>query len=245
MNHFEQLTTDPRFDLHWQMTNCERFALQGLLQRLSPELAIEIGTYQGGSLQVLSNFSERVISVDIDPAVGRDLCGKFKNVEFVSGDSAVLLPDLIERLNAKGENVGFILIDGDHSSEGVKRDIEAVLRLKPHGRVVIVMHDSFNPGCRTGMRMADWSGCPHVHWVELDFIPGVYHYKAHDTAPPRSLWGGFACAILEAQPREGLLTVGESQRELFEAVHESSSRVPAAQRSFCSKVLGRLERMLR
>ena len=243
MNYPQQLTDAASFDLHWQMTNCERFALQGLLQRLNPELSIEIGTYRGGSLQVLSKFSQKVISVDIDPAVGRGLGGKFKNVEFISGDSTVLLPELISDLSAKGEKVGFVLIDGDHSAPGVKRDIESVLRLKPQGRVVILMHDSFNPECRSGMRMADWSGCPHVHFVELDFIPGIYHFNAHDTAEARSMWGGFACAILEAQPREGALTVGESQRELFEAVDESSRHVTMMRQSFCSRVLGRVRRM--
>lgn len=82
---------DEEFTLHWQMTTCERFALQGLLRRLRPSLSLEVGTYLGGSLRVLSRFSEAVISVDIDPQVAIRLAGKFPNVELRSGDSARIL----------------------------------------------------------------------------------------------------------------------------------------------------------
>jgi hypothetical protein len=88
------------------------------------------------------------------------------------------------------------------------------------------MHDSFNPACREGMRSADWAGCSHVHSVELDYIPGVYHEQAYDTAAARTMWGGFACAIMEAEHRVGGLTVLESQRGLFEAVYRDSAHAP-------------------
>jgi len=40
----------------------------------------------------------------------------------------------------------FVLIDADHSSAGVQRDINNVLRYRPTRPLYIVMHDSFNPG---------------------------------------------------------------------------------------------------
>jgi hypothetical protein len=222
MTYPQRLTDDASFDLHWQMTNCERFALQGLLQRLSPSVSIEIGTYQGGSLQVISRYSDKVISIDIDPEVGKRLDGKFPNVEYRSGDSAELLPGLVEQLNHDGTPVGFILVDGDHSSAGVRRDINYLLALKPIQRIVIIMHDSFNPTCREGMRTASWEKSPYVSWVELDFIPGIYHREAHDTAPARSMWGGFACAVLEPVKRTGALVIKESQRGLFDSTYAHS-----------------------
>jgi hypothetical protein len=216
------LTDDQEFNLHWQMTNCERFALQGLLWRLRPTLSVEIGTYQGGSLQVLSRFSESVISVDIDPDVAVRLAGKFSNVEFRSGDSGHILPDLVRELNEKKRPVGFVLVDGNHKGKGVRRDIEALLELQPQQQLVIILHDSFNPGCREGMRTASWAKSPFVRHVELDFIPGIYHYDAHDTAEPRSMWGGFACAVFLPQRRVGNLVIQESQRGLHEAVKRDS-----------------------
>jgi hypothetical protein len=225
------LTLEPSFTLHWQMTNCERFSLQDLLRRIKPEVAVEIGTYRGGSLQVIAHFAKRVISVDIDPSVPERLAGRFPNVTYRVGDSKEVLPAVIDSLNAEGANVGFFLIDGDHSTKGVRRDVETVLRYRPKGPCVIIMHDSFNPACREGIRTADWAVSPHVQWVDLDFVPGIYHQHAYDTADARSMWGGFACAYLTPEPRTHRLEVRESQRGLFEAVKAVSAHAappPAA-----------------
>lgn len=204
------------------MTNCERFALASLVERVRPPVSLEVGTYLGGSLQVLAKYSQRVISVDIDPAVGNRLLGKFNNVEFKTGDSKTCLEQVVAELNDSSEAVGFVLIDGDHSREGVCRDINTILKIVPRQRCLIILHDSFNPECREGMRMAAWSECPYVHYVELDFIPGVYHFEAFDTASARSMWGGFACAVLEPTERQSELAILESQRGMFNAVYRDS-----------------------
>ncbi|MFN9325357.1 MAG: class I SAM-dependent methyltransferase [Flavobacteriales bacterium] len=246
----DQLTLEPGFALHWQMTNCERFALQDILRRTRPEVAIEIGTYRGGSLQVISHFAQRVISVDIDPTVPERLAGKFSNVEYRVGDSKQLLPDLIDELNRAGANVGFFLIDGDHSTAGVRRDVNAVLKYRPKGRCVIIMHDSFNPACREGIRSADWSASPYVQWVDLDFIPGIYHQYAYDTADARSMWGGFACAYLTPDERTTELEVRESQRGVFEAVktvssHTAPSNTPVPAPGLARRIVRRLRDLAR
>lgn len=222
------LTLEPTFTLHWQMTNCERFALQDLLRRIKPEVAVEIGTYRGGSLQVIAHFAKRVISVDIDPSVPERLAGRFPNVTYSVGDSKEVLPAVIDSLNAEGANVGFFLIDGDHSTKGVRRDVEAVLRYRPKGPCVIIMHDSFNPACREGIRTAEWAASPYVQWVDLDFVPGIYHQHAYDTADARTMWGGFASAYLTPEPRAQGLVVRESQRGLFEAVKAVSAHAAPA-----------------
>ena len=33
---------------------------------------------------------------------------------------------------------------------------------------MVILHDSFNPECREGMRTANWAANPQVHAVELD-----------------------------------------------------------------------------
>jgi hypothetical protein len=208
----------PDAPLPWQMTRCERFALAATLQKLQPRLSLEIGTYRGGSLQVLSQYSQEVISVDIDPKVAETLQGRFSNVRFECGNSGDVLPRVVDEINTTGRTLEFLLIDGDHSSEGVRRDINAILRLMPKARLVVMLHDSFNPACRDGMRRADWARNPFVHYVELDFILGIYHAKAFDTAEAKSMWGGLACAVMEPFARCDELVIGESQRELFEAV---------------------------
>lgn len=227
MNIARSLTNLPGLDLEWQMTNCERFALASLLERLEPDLSLEIGTYRGGSLQVLSRYSKKVISLDIDPTVETRLAKFFNNVEFRAGDSRALLPSVVSEINSTDALLGFVLIDGDHSAEGVQRNIEAVLKIQPKRRIVIILHHSFNADCRQGMRNARWADCPFVHYVELEFIPGIYHFLAYDTAEARTMWGGFACAVIEPNPRSEPLKIPESQKHLFETVFPESSHHPS------------------
>lgn len=223
MDRLCQLLTPDDFDLHWQMTSCERCALLYILSGIKPDLSLEIGTYKGGSLQVLSKYSNKVISIDIDPSVQLSLQAKFSNVDFYCGDSHKLIPELIKSIDASPFCLDFVLVDGDHSTEGVKRDICALLNYIPKGRCIILLHDSFNPDCRKGILNAPWAESPYVQFVELDFIPGIYHEAAFDTAGPRTMWGGFACAVLEPIHRKGNLVISESQRGLFEAIYRVSS----------------------
>lgn len=219
---YSYLTTDNKFDLHWQMSNCERFALQDILRRVQPDVSIEIGTYLGGSLQVISHFSRKVISIDINPSVKENLSNLFSNVDFRVGNSCHLLPDIIREYEDNARSVEFILIDGDHSADGVRKDINALLHFKPRKSCVILIHDSFNPGCRQGIKSADWSASPYTEFVELDFIPGIFHEKAHDTAEALTMWGGFACAVLTPEPRREPLLIQASQQGLFDAVFNVS-----------------------
>lgn len=241
MTSVKDLTTDSSFSLHWQMTNCERFAMQDLLSRLQPDLSLEIGTYRGGSLQVISHFSRNVISIDIDPEVEKSLSNKFSNVNYHCGNSYELIPDLLQEAENSNRDIEFILIDGDHSTQGVQRDINALMHFKPRKRCVILMHDSFNPDCREGIKTASWFTSPHVQWVELDFIPGIYHDEAYDTAAAKTMWGGFACAVLDSTPRQEKLMIQESQRGLFEAVLANSSHaLNLHQPALPKRVLNRL-----
>ncbi|MBI5153825.1 class I SAM-dependent methyltransferase, partial [Candidatus Poribacteria bacterium] len=98
------------------MTRCEKYAFSALLEAAKPDVAIEIGTYKGGSLQVISRKAKRVYSLDISPDCKATLGPQFPNVEFLTGDSPTLLPPLLERIKTNNESLGFVLIDGDHST---------------------------------------------------------------------------------------------------------------------------------
>src|SRR6516165_1767622 len=114
--------------LDWMMSPSEKVALIFLLEHLRPKIAIEIGTKYGGSLQVLTQFCDWVYSIDVDPDVAHRLEGKFPNVEYLIGPSDQILPSLIERLGKQDAELGFALVDGDHSAEGVRKDIDNLLR---------------------------------------------------------------------------------------------------------------------
>lgn len=222
-NSAADMLLHPYQGLHWQMSTCEKAALECVLRELSPEVAVEVGTYQGGSLQVLSRFAGRVDAIDLKHGIIESLGPLLPNVFFHTGDSKVLLPQVLQDNLRAQRSVEFVLIDGDHSAVGVRLDIEALLSVVPDCRRVVFMHDSFNPACREGVRTASWADSPYVHAVELDFVPGIYHENAYDTAAARTMWGGFACAVLQPYPRKGALQISASQQGLFDAVYRVSS----------------------
>ena len=224
--------------LQWQMTRWERYGFESILRVAKPKVALEIGTYKGGSLQIIMQHAAKAYSVDVDATIEDRLGSRFPSVEFSAGDSREILPPLLDRISGRGEELGFVLIDGDHSTEGVRSDINAVLRYKPLRPVFIVFHDSFHPPCREGILAADWAACEYVHFVEIDFVPGVYHFEAFEMAMPRSMFGGLAVAVMRPERREGPLTVRQSQKGLFETVF-AASRHANTRKSLWDRVLKR------
>jgi glycosyltransferase involved in cell wall biosynthesis len=212
---------------HWQMFDGERLALTGVLARHRPHCSIEIGTFYGGSLSLLSQYSDIVFSIDIDPQ-SASRASHLTNVTFLTGSSSDILPILFREVASAGLHVDFILIDGDHSAEGIKRDLGLILQLVPSKPLFIAMHDSFNPNCRQGMLDSPWNECPYCHWVELDFVPGRA-IDNNETAKGE-LWGGLALAYLAPTPRNGPLIIGRSAESLFRTMHEHSSRELATAR---------------
>jgi hypothetical protein len=203
------------------MNNSERLALTTLLSRHIPQCSIEIGTYKGGSLSLISQFSKMVFSIDIDPTLSEKF-GFFKNVTFLTGFSKVSLPLLLKSLDFEKIPVDFILIDGDHSSEGVRNDLNMVLSNIPKKPLFIMMHDSFNPECRRGMLEADWNKCPYVQWVDLDFVPG--RVIENGSASEGEMWGGLALAYLTPTIRDGPLIIERSANKMYELIKTNSKK---------------------
>lgn len=194
----------------WLMTDAERGTLLALLTRLKPQVAIEVGVYRAGSLAILAGLSNKVYALDIDPGCESAYSSRFPNVEFITGPSHETLPKLIERLQASGDALDFVLIDADHSGEGVRRDINNVLRYRPRRPLYIVMHDSFNPGCRGGMKAADWASNPHAHMVELDFVVGRFVTQEEGDGYGQ-MWCGFGLGILLPEKRSGDVIIRENE----------------------------------
>jgi hypothetical protein len=170
----------------------ERFALEGLLQSLRPRLSIEIGRAEGGSLRRIAAHSETVHSFDLveEP---RELREELTNVEFHTGDSASQVPEALERLSSEGAHVDFALVDGDHSSEGVRKDAEALLAADCCRTTAIVFHDAANDDVRAGLEAVGFETHPKVAMVMLDFVPGFLvengPYRGH-------IWNGLGLVVL-------------------------------------------------
>ena len=215
------------FDVHgylprWQMETGERATLIHLLNTLRPDCAIEVGTAFGGSLSAIAKFSRRVWTLDKDPACAERLAATFPEVTFLTGKSTHTLPPLVAELSAARAPLGFVLIDGAHTREAVRADLDHLLRFRPVScPLYVLMHDSFNPDCRAGIEEAAWAENPNVHQVELDFVSGILH---ETEAKRGEMWGGFALAVLRPEERAGELTITARQGLLFRAA-QAASRV--------------------
>lgn len=193
---------------NWQMHDSERLALTGLLARHQPNCSVEVGTYHGGSLSLICQYSKLIFSIDIDETIPSRL--NLPNVNFLTGPSHVILPHLLTELNRAGIPVEFVLIDGDHSAAGVKRDIAYILKYVPKKSMFVALHDSFNPECRQGMLEAGWERSPYCHWVDLDFVPG--------RLGTQQLWGGLALAHFLPVARSGDLQINRTAEEMFQVL---------------------------
>jgi hypothetical protein len=173
---------------HWQMAFGERAAIEGVLAALRPQLAIELGTAQGGSLGRIAAHSAEVHTFDVEPEP-LDLPS---HVHVHAGDSHVLLRGVLAELAEAGRNVDFALVDGDHTTDGVRRDLTDLLESPAVGRTVILLHDMANGAVRAGVRTVDFARFPKVAYVDLGFVE-----LAQSGGALTDHWGGLGLVIVE------------------------------------------------
>ncbi|HEX6020890.1 MAG TPA: class I SAM-dependent methyltransferase [Solirubrobacter sp.] len=171
----------------WQMAPGERAAIAGVLAELRPRLAIEIGTAQGGSLRTIAAYSEEVHSFDFAAQVADPP----RNVTLHAGDSHELLPALLRSFAQAGRSVDFALVDGDHSAEGVRRDVVDLLSSDAVTNAVILLHDTANAQVRAGLAAAGLAGHPKVRMVDLAFVE-----LQRPTAVLMEEWGGLGLVVV-------------------------------------------------
>jgi hypothetical protein len=181
----------------WQMSIGERAGVEGVLAQVRPRLAIEIGTAEGGSLSRIAAHSDEVHSFDlVEPQLPvTDL----EHVHFHFGDAHVLLPEFLAELSAAGRNVDFVLVDGDHSADGVRRDIVDLLESPAVGETVILLHDTINEHVRAGIDAVDYRSYEKVRLFEPDAVPGTMSLAP---AYRGEMWGGLGVIVCAAQPLE-------------------------------------------
>lgn len=197
-------------DLIWQMSRAEKYTLIEILRSIKPQVSLEIGTYMGGSLQVLSRFSSSVYSIDISGEPEKFLKNTFKNVKFLKGKSKELINPTISKIIESNNKLEFILIDGDHSKKGVKNDLNEILKFKYKNPLTILLHDSFNPSCRRGIKSINYKNFPNIEYIDLDYVSGSF--SPNDDY--REMWGGF-CIIKINPDSTKVAKINSSQSELY------------------------------
>jgi hypothetical protein len=165
----------------WLMSCREKLAIIGLLQCLKPKKVIEFGYHRGGATKWLSQYADKVITVDVNEFVSK-ASEKYSNVESWNCTTG----EAINKIKSNNQSFDLAIIDADHSRKGVANDVSGIL---PYAEVIL-MHDSFNPTCRRGMVDALKSQRSHAFY--LDFIPSILK---HD-----GFWGGVAIAWKSKSP---------------------------------------------
>ncbi len=166
---------------NWLMSAREKLGLIGLLQCLNPESVIELGYHRGGATKWLSQYSKKVLTVDVNEFVS-DAPSQSSNLEAWNCSTV----EAIKKIREKKLAFDLAIVDADHSRLSVFQDIQGIL---PHAKVVL-MHDSYNPKCRKGM--LDALKTQNTHAYFLDFIPSTLKYDG--------LWGGLAIAWRSDNP---------------------------------------------
>lgn len=152
-------------------------ALLSVLETERPSTLIEIGTFLGGSLFLFSRVAAddaTLISIDLHrgewgggyPAVRsvlyRSFARKGQRIELVRADSHD--PRTLQRTKRllDGRDVDFLFIDGDHSYDGVRSDLEMYGPLvRPGG--LIAFHDIMPTDDERVGVPALWSELKDVH----------------------------------------------------------------------------------
>jgi hypothetical protein len=217
MKGFDDLVFPNVLRANWQMMIWEQIALTGLLTRTKPKGALEIGTYHGGSLSLITQYATRTVAIDIDSNVPNRF-PKPANAEIWIGPSNELVPKALQEFEHRHLPLNFVLIDADHSAPGIKSDIELVLQYRPQEPLIVLMHDSGNPGVRLGIFSADWSANPHLHFVDCDFVPGVI--VEHTVMDGHGeVWGGLGLAYLDANLCSGPPEIRQSAKTTIQVVN--------------------------
>jgi len=108
-----------------------------LLNKLKPEVVLEIGTWTGVTAAFLASFPfvKKVYTIDNQRLTNGKLWG---GMELSKKIQYIVVKDNNEKKDkVKDINFDFVFIDGDHSYEGVKLDFEMVKDKCKH----ILFHD--------------------------------------------------------------------------------------------------------
>ncbi len=149
---------------------------------------------QGACLRRIALHSQEVHSFDLDPPSLEQPA----NVMLHTGDSHELLPPFLQALAEHNRNVDFVIVDGDHTPEGVRHDLEHLLDSRAVAHTLILVHDVANEQVRQGIEDVRFAAWPKVAHVELDWIPGRLFAEP---ALRNELWYGLGLIIVDAAHR--------------------------------------------
>lgn len=148
-DHLRALTTTPA-----HLTQAERLLLYTLAFATRPRSYLEIGTLHGGSaLLVAAAFDASdnpapMVLVDPEPQITPEDWAQLEpRAILIEGCS----PEVLERAaQVAGGAFDLVLVDGDHSTEGLLRDLEGLKAVVAVG-AYLACHDAYHPAVRAAL----------------------------------------------------------------------------------------------
>jgi predicted O-methyltransferase YrrM len=141
----------------------EKILLYATVFAFAPERVLEIGVRWGGGSRIIHSALTdlgrgRHVGLDPEPVVEFDWSIIADRSTLIVGRSP---DDLPKARDAAGGLFDFAFVDGDHSFEGVKRDIEGIRPFLAPG-AAILLHDAYHPPVARAIALAP----------ELGYTPG-------------------------------------------------------------------------
>lgn len=146
---------------------------------------INVGVEYGASVKCLraGNESARIYAIDIDlsPKEVDD-----KVATFIEGDSYEIVQKWPQLVKQRDYWFDLVFIDGDHSYQGVKRDIAYASMVKTGG--IIMFHDCFDwppapprtvrPPCpEVNKAVQEWYSRNYTLWTELPEVDSIRIFR--------------------------------------------------------------------
>ena len=166
--------------------------MQQAFDQVQPDLVIETGVFEGGSLLYYATLCEalgkgRVLGIDVElrPGVrevleGHRLARRIALIEGDSTDPAVV--DQVRGIQNAGDTT-LVLLDSDHSREHVRRELEAYAPLVTPGSYLVVADGIMRDLADVPGGDADWGSDNPLAAVD-DFLSS--HPEFEKVRPPRS-----------------------------------------------------------
>lgn len=135
----------------------ERVFLYSLVYSLGPQWSLEIGTFKGGSAEIISGALDdlglggKLITIDPYPEqISIDWSCISHNV---SSRRGFFPQDIQKALPPMDEKFDFVFVDGNHSYDGVSADLHALGGIMQPGACVL-LHDAYHSGVDQAIRDA-------------------------------------------------------------------------------------------
>lgn len=197
-----------------QLDQCERLMLYTLVRSISPEVVVEVGTFQGGSASIIhaaltAAGRGRLWCIDPKPQLKINWNDLADRATLIEDYSPAAFATVAEQIPGPIE---FAFIDGIHRYESVVADTEAVLPLLARD-AWLLYHDAFHHDVHRAI----------MHCAET--MPGLNNAGTvcryfNNTQWPTTVMTGFHLLHFHDPDRPGWLPASYSQPESFAGAAE-------------------------